>query len=160
MRAPESSSVRLSGASGARRRDTTVTRPGAVATDPPAGHRIPAYEASFDLARMDLERPTCERFQVVRVGSSAKWGAASILDEIPSKRIADKCARSYRPATLVALRIGLETYETGCSTAELCRRRSRIADAQRHQLFSARGAIVWKSCSERGQGYAAFGMSI
>ena len=78
-----------------------VTRPGAVATDPPAGHRIPAYEASFDQARMDLNDQLVRRFQVVRVGSSAKRGAASILDEIPSKRIADKCARLYRPATWV-----------------------------------------------------------
>src|SRR5438552_1699348 len=53
-----------------------------------------------------------EDFQVVRVGSRAKRGAASILDEIPSKRLADKCARLYRPATLVALRRGRETYET------------------------------------------------
>jgi hypothetical protein len=30
----------------------------------------------------------------------------------PSKRIADKCGRSHRPATLVALRRGRETYET------------------------------------------------
>jgi hypothetical protein len=52
------------------------------------------------------------RFQVVRVGSSTKRAAAAILGGYPSKRIADKCARLYRPATLVALRIGLETYET------------------------------------------------
>jgi hypothetical protein len=92
--------------------DTTVTRPGAVATDPPDGHRIPAYEASFDQVRMDLNDQLVRRFQVVRVGSSAKRRAASIQDEIPSKRIADKCARLYRPATLVALRIPAETYET------------------------------------------------
>ena len=112
MRASESSSVRLSGASGARRRDTTVTRPGAVATDPPAGHRVPAYEASFDQARMDLNDNFVRKISGSQVGSSAKRGAASILDEIPSKRIADKCARLYRPATLVALRRRPETYET------------------------------------------------
>jgi len=61
---------------------------------------------------MDLNDQFVRRFQVVRVGSSAKRGAASILDEIPLKRTADKCARLYRASTLVALRRGLETYET------------------------------------------------
>jgi hypothetical protein len=49
---------------------------------------------------------------VVRVGLGGKWAVAAILGGHPSKRIADKCARLYRPATLVALRIGAETYET------------------------------------------------
>src|SRR6266540_7437366 len=39
------------------------------------------------------------------------------------------------PST-VALRI-LADLRNSCSTAELCRRQSRIADAQRHQLFDA-----------------------
>jgi hypothetical protein len=61
---------------------------------------------------MDLSDQLVRRFLVVRVGSSAKRGAASILDAIPSKRTADKCARLNRAATLVALRRGRETYET------------------------------------------------
>src|SRR2546422_4911233 len=40
------------------------------------------------------------------------------------------------PPSTVALRIPAETYETAALTAELCRRRSRIADAQGHQLFA------------------------
>jgi hypothetical protein len=49
-------------------------------------------------------------------GSQGRRGseppAASILDGHPSKRIADKCARLYRPFKHVALRRGRETYET------------------------------------------------
>jgi hypothetical protein len=49
---------------------------------------------------------------VSTVRSGEKRAVAAILAGIPSKRTADKCARLYRPATLVALRRGLETYET------------------------------------------------
>jgi hypothetical protein len=54
MRTSESSSVRLSGASGARRRDTTSRVREPVSTAPPDGLRIPVSEASFEQARMDL----------------------------------------------------------------------------------------------------------
>jgi hypothetical protein len=52
------------------------------------------------------------RFRVPGIGSEAKRAVAAILGEHPSKRTADKCARLYWPATLVALRRGPETYET------------------------------------------------
>jgi len=48
----------------------------------------------------------------ISVGSSARRAAGAILGGYPTKRTADKCARLYRASTLVALRIGPETYET------------------------------------------------
>ena len=54
-----------------------------VATDPPDGLRMPTYEASFGQARMDLNDQLVRRFQVVRVGSSAKRAAAAILGGHP-----------------------------------------------------------------------------
>ena len=52
------------------------------------------------------------RFQVSRVGFDAIGPQRRSWTRTPSKRTADKCARLYRPSTLVALRRGLETYET------------------------------------------------
>ena len=68
----------------------------------------PSFEASLEGGIDGSD----DRFRVSRVGSVAKRAVAAILGGHPSKRTADKCARLSRPATLVALRIGPETYET------------------------------------------------
>ena len=86
------------------------------------------------------------RFQVSRVGSSGKRAAPAILGGHPSKRTADKCARLYRPATLVALRRGRETYETAALPLSYVGRSASIGDDSRHQLFAARESRTG-SCS-------------
>ena len=75
------------------------------------------------------------RFQVPRVGSSAKRASAAILGGYPSKRTADECARLYRPATLVALRIGPETYETAALPLSYVGASASIGDDFKQQLF-------------------------
>jgi hypothetical protein len=106
-----------------------------IATDPPDRLWVPAQESLFGQARMDLTTDLWDDFQALRVGSSAKRASAAILGGYPSKRTADKCARLYRLATLVALRIGPETYETAALPLSYVGRRSNIADAFEKQLF-------------------------
>src|SRR6266571_1912119 len=71
----------------------------------------------------------------VRVEFGRSRPAASIVDEQPSNRIADKSARLYRPATLVALRRGLETYETAALPLSYVGAVQEEPIAQRHPLF-------------------------
>jgi hypothetical protein len=93
--------------------------------------------------------------QSVRETTSSSWGrfrrkepAASILDEHPSKRIADNCARLSRASTRCSTAQSAGDLRNSCSTAELCRRRSRIADAQGHQLCGL-GQSLSIPCSGR-----------
>jgi hypothetical protein len=59
---------------------------------------------------------------------------ATILAVIRSKQTADKCARLYRPATLVALRRLPETYETAALPLSYVGPIGNIADAFNQQL--------------------------
>jgi hypothetical protein len=53
----------------------------------------------------------------------------------PSNRTADKCARLFGPPKHGSTAHRARDLRNSCSTVELCRRRSRIADAHRQQLF-------------------------
>jgi hypothetical protein len=107
-----------------------------IATDPPDRLWVPAQESLFGQARMDLTTDLWDDFQALRVGSSAKRASAAILGGYPSKRTADKCARLYRPSTLVALRRRPETYETAALPLSYVGRSASIGDEFRQRTFA------------------------
>jgi hypothetical protein len=94
-------------------------------------------------ARRSLERaPICGTSS----GSQGRLGrerpASSILGGQPLDRIADKCARLYRCRTRGSTAHRARDLRNSCSTAELCRRRSRIVDPRGHQLFALMRAAL------------------
>ena len=78
--------------------------------------------------------PCCEAGR--RVGFGASGPQRRSWTGTASQRIADKCARLHRAATLVALRRGRETYETAALPLSYVGRRPSIGDEFRQQLFS------------------------
>jgi hypothetical protein len=94
------------------------------------------------------QRSYAKRLQVIwvafaRIGSwrLATAGRARI-------RIADKCARSYRASTLMALRIARETYETAALPLSYVGRTGSIGAAHRHPLPALLGTCTLSSTDE------------
>jgi hypothetical protein len=86
------------------------------------------------------------RFRVLGIGSDANRAVAAVLGDNPSNRIADKCARLYRPTTLVALRRGPETYETAALPLSYVGRSRSIGDA-----IGLSPTPPWQNASDRAQ---------
>jgi hypothetical protein len=114
------------------------------------GHRVAGWPVRSPSTRTratsPIERPSWSRISGIQGRFGHRRPAASIVGGLSSKRTVDKSARLYRASTRGSTAQRAGDLRNSCSTAELCRRRSRIADAQRHQLFAAVQSLS-TSCS-------------